>query len=79
MFWTPELAQYLEDAPWPATKDELIDYANRSGCPLQVIENLYELDDTDELIEGMEDLWPEYEDMSNEEYFYNDDEEEQYF
>ena len=79
MFWTPELAQYLEDAPWPATKEELLDYANRSGCPMQVIDNLYELDDTDELIESMEDLWPEYEDISNEEYFYNDDEEEQYF
>lgn len=79
MFWTPELAQYLEDAPWPATKDELIDYANRSACPQQVIDNLGELDDTDELYESMEDLWPEYEDMMNEEYFYNDDEEEQYF
>ena len=27
MFWTLELASYLEDAPWPATKDELIDYS----------------------------------------------------
>ena len=33
MFWTLELASYLEDAPWPATKDELIDYAIRSGAP----------------------------------------------
>lgn len=79
MFWTPELAKFLEDAPWPATKDELLDYANRNGSPLQVLDNLNELDDTDELVEGMEDLWPEYEDMANEEYFYNDDEEEQYF
>lgn len=79
MFWTPELAATLEDAPWPATKEELIDYANRAGCPLQVIDNLAELEDNDELIEGMEDLWPEYEDMMTEEYFYNDDEEEQYY
>lgn len=79
MFWTPELAKYLEEAPWPATKEELYDYAMRTGCPMQVLENLDELDDTDELIETMEDLWPEYEDMMNEEYFYNDDEEEQYF
>ncbi len=79
MFWTPELAKYLEDAPWPSTKDELLDYANRNGSPLQVLENLYELDDTDEYYEGMEDLWPEYEDMANEEYFYDDDEEEQYY
>ena len=31
MYWTLELASKLEDAPWPATKDELIDYAVRSG------------------------------------------------
>ena len=31
MLWTPELAQYLEDAPWPATKGELIDYCERIG------------------------------------------------
>ncbi|MBQ6269843.1 MAG: DUF2795 domain-containing protein [Bacteroidetes bacterium] len=78
MFWTPELAQTLEDTPWPATKEELLDYANRVGCPQQVLDNIAELDDNDDLIEGMEDLWPEYEDMINEEYFYNDDEEEQY-
>ena len=27
MYWTLELASYLEDAPWPASKDELIDFA----------------------------------------------------
>ncbi len=27
MYWTLELASYLSDAPWPATKDELIDYS----------------------------------------------------
>ena len=27
MYWTLELASKLEDAPWPASKDELIDYA----------------------------------------------------
>ena len=79
MFWTPELAKTLEDAPWPATKEELLDYANRTGCPQQVLDNLAELEDNDVLIENMEDLWPEYEDITNEEYFYNDDEEEQYY
>ena len=57
MFWTPELAYSLEDAPWPATKEELIDYANRTGAPQQVVDNLAELEDNDELYEGMEDLW----------------------
>ena len=33
MYWTLELASNLEDAPWPATKDELIDFAIRSGIP----------------------------------------------
>ena len=79
MFWTPELAKFLEDAPWPATREELLDYANRNGSPMQVLENIWELDDSDEYYEGMEDIWPEWEDMMNEEYFYDDDEDEQYF
>ena len=29
MYWTLELARYLEDAPWPATKDELIEFINK--------------------------------------------------
>ncbi len=45
MYWTLELASYLEDAPWPATKDELIDFSIRSGAPIEVIENLQELED----------------------------------
>jgi hypothetical protein len=61
MFWTPELAAWLEDAPWPATKEELLDYAERSGAPLQLIENLRELPDDDTTYEGIEDIWPEYE------------------
>ena len=32
MYWTLELATKLEDAPWPATKKELIDFALRSGA-----------------------------------------------
>jgi hypothetical protein len=51
MFWTLELASYLEDAPWPATKDELIDYSIRSGAPIEVVENLQELEDEGEVYE----------------------------
>ena len=51
MYWTLELASSLDDAPWPATKDELIDYANRSGAPEEVIENLQELEDDNEIYE----------------------------
>ena len=43
MYWTLELASKLEDAPWPATKSELLDYAMRSGAPDEVIENLNEI------------------------------------
>lgn len=74
MFWTPELASYLEDAPWPSTKEELIDYSNRMGAPLQVIENLQELDDTeDNTYEGIEDIWPEYESTADDLFFSEDD------
>ncbi len=48
MIWTVELASYLIDAPWPATRDELIEYVDRIGAPLELLENLKELEDTDE-------------------------------
>ncbi len=60
MYWTLELASKLDDAPWPATKDELIDYAQRSGLPLEVIENLKEIEDEGETYDTIEDIWPDY-------------------
>ena len=60
MYWTLELASKLEDAPWPATKEELIDYAQRSGALPEVIENLEELEDDGEIYESIEDIWPDY-------------------
>ena len=79
MYWTLELASKLEDAPWPATKDELpatkdelIDYAMRSGAPLEVIENLQEMEDEGEVYESIEDIWPDY--PSKEDFFFNEDE-----
>lgn len=60
MYWTLELASKLEDAPWPATKDELIDYATRSGAPLEVLENLQEIEDEGDIYESIEDIWPDY-------------------
>ncbi|MCU7495006.1 MAG: DUF2795 domain-containing protein [Ignavibacteria bacterium] len=71
MIWTVELASYLDDAPWPATKEELIDYAERIGAPLEVVENLQELEDSEEPYESIEDIWPDY--PSDEDFFYNDD------
>jgi len=72
MIWTIELASYLDDAPWPASKDELIDYGERIGAPLEVIENLKELEDSDEPYESIEEIWPDY--PTDEDFFYNEDE-----
>ena len=59
MYWTLELASKLEDAPWPATKDELI-------------KNLQEMEDEGEIYECMEDIWPDY--PSKEDFFFNEEE-----
>lgn len=72
MYWTLELASYLEDAPWPATKDELIDFAMRTGAPLEVVENLQGIEDDEEVFETIEDIWPDY--PSKEDFFFNEDE-----
>lgn len=75
MYWTLELASKLEDAPWPCTLQELIDYAQRSGSPDEVIENLNEmLAEGDEGFEynSIEELWPDY--PSKEDFFFNEEE-----
>ena len=75
MLWTPELADWLEDAPWPATKEELLDYANRTGAPFQVIENLQEVsDDEEEVFDSIEDIWPEA--ANHDTMFFDEDNEE---
>ena len=72
MIWTIELASYLDDAPWPASKEELIDYADRIGAPREVIYNLEELDENvEELYEQIEDVWPDY--PTDEDFFFMDD------
>lgn len=74
MYWTLELASKLEDAPWPATKDELLDYANRIGVPTEVIENLEELEDDDEeQYESILDIWPDYP-TQDEDFFFDEEE-----
>ncbi|XCI74712.1 MAG: DUF2795 domain-containing protein [Flavobacteriales bacterium] len=72
MYWTLELASHLEDAPWPATKDELIDFAIRSGTPTEVVENLQELD-SEEIFESIEDIWADYP-RDDEDFYWNRDE-----
>ena len=60
MYWTLELASYLSDAPWPMTKAELIDYAIRTGAPMEVVENL------------QEEVWSDY--PTDEDFLWNEDE-----
>ena len=72
MYWTLELASYLEDAPWPADKDELIDFALRTRAPMEVVENLQEIEDEGEQYETIEDIWPDY--PTKDDFFFNEDE-----
>jgi hypothetical protein len=72
MYWTLELASYLEDAAWPASKDELIDFAIRTGAPLEVVENLQLLEDEGDVYENIEEIWPDY--PSREDFLFNEDE-----
>ncbi len=66
------MASKLEDAPWPATKEELIDYAVRSGLSLEVIENLEEIEDEGDVYDSIEDIWPDY--PSKDDFLFNEDE-----
>lgn len=74
MYWTLELARHLDDAPWPATKDELIDYTIRSGSPVEVIENIQTLESEDDsyVYESMEEIWPDYPTQAD--FLFNQDE-----
>lgn len=66
MSWTLELAQYLADAPWPCTKQELIEYAMRIGAPPEVIDNCMALeDDEDRVYESIRDVWPDFPEESD--------------
>lgn len=60
MYLTFDLARYLNDAPWPATKNELIDYAERSGAPQELLDSLNEIEETGEEYYDISDLWDGY-------------------
>ena len=73
VYWTLELASYLSDAPWPANKDELIDYSIRTGAPLEVVENLQAIEDEDgEIYESIQEIWPDF--PTEEDYLWNEEE-----
>lgn len=72
MYWTLELASKLEDAPWPATKEELLEWAQRTGAPQEVIENLTEMEDEGEIYERIEDILLDY--PTKDDFFFHEDE-----
>lgn len=77
MIWTVELAAALDEAPFPASREELIEWGERNGLPNQVIVNLEELEEIDEgeeiIYEGIEDIWPDY--IRKEDFFHNEEDE----
>ena len=72
MYWTLELASFLDDAPWPANKEELIDYAERVGAPQAVVDNLEDMEDDGEPYESIEEIWPDYP-SSVDDFFFEDE------
>lgn len=62
MYLTFNLARYLYDAPFPATKSELIDYAERTGAPLELLDLLEEIEDEGEAYADLNDLWDGFDD-----------------
>lgn len=73
--WTLDLISNLDEAPFPATKSELIDYATRTGCPEQVIEYLQELEEDEEYIyDSFTDIWPDLPTSASDDFFFNEEE-----
>jgi hypothetical protein len=51
----------------------LIDYAIRTGAPLEVVENLQSMEEEGgEIYESIEEIWPDY--PTEEDYLWNEDE-----
>ena len=44
----------------------------RTGAPLEVVENLQQIEDDQESYDTIEDIWPDY--PSKEDFFFNEDE-----
>ena len=57
---------------WTITVINDVDFSIRSGAPLQVVENLQELEDDGQPYESIEEIWPDY--PSREDFLFNEDE-----
>ena len=51
---------------------DLMDFAMRSGSPMEVIENLQEMEDEGESYENIDEIWPDY--PTKDDFFFNEDE-----
>lgn len=55
------MARSLHDAPFPATKEELVDYSIRCFLPEDVIQALQDMEtEENQSFESIEDIWPDY-------------------
>jgi hypothetical protein len=50
----------------------LIDYAIRTGAPLEVVENLQSVEDEGDAYDSIVEIWPDY--PTDEDYFWNEEE-----
>ena len=74
MYWTLDSISHLEGAPFPATKEELLDYAVRCGAPHEVTLNLQQLEEEeDRIYVGLQDIWPDMP-MESEDFLFNQNE-----
>ena len=53
-------------------RQELIDYAIRTGAPMEVVENLQAIEDEGEIYESIEEVWSDY--PTDEDFLWNEDE-----
>ena len=57
----------------PADTVSILDYAIRTGAPLEVVENLQAIEDEDEEIyESIQEIWPDF--PTEEDYLWNEEE-----
>ena len=77
MHWTFEARKYLEEAQWPTTKRDLIDYlVSCTEAPDELIVTLRELEvDEDEEFANIDEMWPEVPKISDFKYYLGDDDE----
>ena len=54
------------------TKAELIDYAIRTGAPMEGVENLQAIEDEGEVYESIEEVWADY--PTDDDFLWNEDE-----